>query len=113
MTLRTVPAGFALLLLGAHFLRGGSIVLAAACGLMPLLLLMRRRMALRAIQFVLAAGVAVWIHTTVALTRMRMQSGESWLRMLLILSAVVMFTCLCVWLLNTETVKRHFSKNGG
>ena len=113
MTLRTVPAGFALLLLGAHFLRGGSIVLAAACGLMPLLLLVRRRMALRFVQFVLAAGAAVWIQTIVALTRMRMQAGAPWLRMLLILSAVALFTCLCVWLLNTETVKRRFPKNKG
>lgn len=113
MTLRTVPAGFALLLLGAHFFRGGSIVLAAACALMPLLLLVRRRMALRAVQFVLAAGAAVWIHTIVTLTRMRMQSGAPWLRMLLILSAVALFTCMCVWLLHTETVKRHFPKNGG
>ena len=68
--------------------------------------------ALRVLQCVLAAGVPIWIYTTVELTRMRMQLGAPWLRMLLILSAVSLFTGWCVWLLNTKTVKRHFPKHG-
>lgn len=113
MILRTIPAGFALLLLGAHFFRSGSVILAAICGLLPLLLLVRRRIALRVVQCALAAGVPVWAHTAFVLTKMRMQLGANWLRMLLILSAVCLLTALCVWLLNSQAVKRHFPARGG
>ena len=113
MILRAIPAVIALLLLGAHFFRGGNVILAAVCGLLPILLLVRRRMALRIVQCVLAAGVPIWIHTTLVLTRMRMEIGAPWLRMLLILSAVALFTGLCVWLLNAKAVKRYFPKLRG
>ena len=112
MILRTIAAGFALLLLGAHFLRSGSVILASVFALMPLLLMVRRRFALRVVQIALAAGVPIWIHTALVLTWMRLQIGAPWLRMLLILSAVTLFTGLCVWLLNTEPVKRRFPMHG-
>jgi hypothetical protein len=113
MNLRTAPAVFALLLLGAHFFRGGDLILAAVCAALPLFLLVRRRMALRVVQFALAAGVPIWIHTTVELTRMRMQLGAPWPRMLLILAAVALFTGWCVWLLNSKTVKQRFPVHEG
>ena len=112
MILRSIAAGFALLLLGAHFLRSGSLILALICALLPLLLMVRRRSALRVIQVALAAGVPIWIHTAFVLTRIRMQLGTPWLRMVLILSVVSLFTGLCVWLLNTNGVKRHFPLHG-
>ena len=113
MKLRAILAVFALLLLAAHFLRDGSYILTAACALLPLLLLVRRRMALRVIQFTLAAGVAIWIHTAIVLTRTRMEFGAPWLRMLLILSAVSLFTGCCALLLNTTVVKNSFPVLGG
>ena len=113
MMLRAASAVVAFLLLGAHFCRGGSVVAAAACVATPLLLLVRRRVALRAVQCALAAGIPIWIHTTVVLTRMRMQLGAPWLRMLLILSAVALFTGLCVWLLNSKQVKQRYPAHGG
>jgi hypothetical protein len=113
MILRTAPAVFALLLLSAHFYRGGDLIPATVCVTLPLLLLVQRRMALRVVQFALAVGVPIWIHTAVVLTRMRMQFNAPWLRMLLILSAVSMFSGLCVWLLNSHTVKQHFPKHKG
>ncbi len=113
MKLRAIPTVFALLLLAAHFLRDGSYILAAACAILPLLLLVRRRMALRVIQFALAGGVTIWIHTAIVLTRTRMEFGAPWLRMLLILSAVSLFTGCCALLLNTAAVKSRFPVRGG
>lgn len=113
MKLRVIPTVFALLLLAAHFLRGGNYILTAACALLPLLLLVRRRMALRVIQCALAAGVAVWIHTAIVLTQTRMEFGAPWLRMLLILSAVSLLTGCCALLLNTDAVKSRFAVHGG
>ena len=47
------------------------------------------------------------------LTQMRMQMGAPWLRMLLILSAVSLFTGWCVLLLNSIKVKQGFPKHAG
>ena len=113
MILRVIAAGFAMLLLAAHFFRDGNVTLASGCALLPFLLLVKRRFALRVVQCGLAAGVAIWIHTATVLTRMRVQLGAPWLRMLLILAAVSLFTGLCVWLLNAEAVKRRFPAHGG
>ena len=106
-----IPAVFALLLMGAHFFRAGSLVLAAACALLPLLFLVRRRIALRIMQCALAAGVLIWIHTAAELTLIRIQLGAPWLRMLLILTAVALLTGLCVLLLNTSKMKQRFPKH--
>ena len=108
-----IAAGFAMLLLAAHFFRGGNVALASGCALLPFLLLGKRRFALRIVQSALAAGVAIWIHTAIVLTRMRVQLGAPWLRMLLILAAVSLFTGLCVWLLNAQAVKRRFPTHAG
>jgi hypothetical protein len=108
-----LPAVFALLLLGAHFFRAGSVIFTAVCALLPLLLVVRRRIALRIVQYGLAAGVLVWLHTAAELTLMRIQLGAPWMRMLLILSAVALFTGLCVWLLNNNKVKQRFPKHVG
>lgn len=113
MILRAIPACLALFLLGAHFFRAGSVILAAVCAALPLLMLVRRRIALRVLQFALASGVTIWIHTAVVLTRMRMQLGAPWLRMLLILTAVALFTGWCVWLLNAKRVKQRFPVQRG
>ena len=110
---RTIAAGLAMLMLGAHFLRAGSPILAAVCALLPLWLLVRRRLALRVVQLALAAGVLIWLHTAFVLTWMRMQAGAPWLRMLLILSAVSLFTGWCVRLLNNKTVTHRFPNHGG
>ena len=110
MILRMVPAVFALLLLAAHFFRAGDLMLALACALAPLLLTVRRRIALRAVQGMLAAAIPIWIHTAAVLTQVRLQIGAPWLRLMLILSAVALFTGASLWLLNTKTTKRFFPK---
>lgn len=111
MILRSIPAVIALLLLGAHFFRGGNLVPTVACVLLPLLLVVQRRIALRVVQCSLAAGVFIWLHTAAVLVQMRMQVSAPWLRMLLILSAVALFTGFCAALLNSKAVLRRFPKS--
>lgn len=86
------------LLLGAHFLRGGHMIVVALCLALPLLLFVKQRWAAVALRAVLFLGALEWIRTAALLTRDRLVMGESWIRMAVIL-AVVSLTTLTAALL--------------
>jgi hypothetical protein len=83
-----------LLVLAAHFLRGGHPVLTLALLLAPLLLAGRRPWALGTLQVVLALGTLEWLRTLVILAAERLRNGEPLLRMALILAAVAAVSTL-------------------
>lgn len=82
----------ACLLLAAHVLRLGSLVAAAGLAALPLLLLVRRNWALRALQVALVLGVAEWLRTLVQLVGARRAAGVPAGRLAVILLAVTLIT---------------------
>lgn len=90
--LQLVPVFLSALLLGAHFLRSGDLVLVVLCLLAPWLLLLRRPWVPRVFQAGLLIGGVVWLHTTYVLIQMRLEMGEDWTRMALILGSVALIT---------------------
>ena len=95
--LRILPAAFSALLLGAHFLRSGDLLLVlAALALVPLAFLARpwARWTLRA---ALILGALEWLWTLLVLRGARVAEGAPHLRMTLILAAVAAFTALSAW----------------
>jgi len=83
-----------LLVLAAHFLRGGHTVLTLVLLLAPLLLAGRRPWALRTLQVLLALGALEWLRTLAILASARLRNGEPFLRMVLILAAVAAVSML-------------------
>ena len=77
--------------------------------LAPLLLLVKKRTVLLILQCLAYVGVMVWIHTLYVLLRVRMMLGEPWLRMVLILSSVALFTFFAGYLLNSDKLKQRYS----
>ncbi|MDH3803761.1 MAG: hypothetical protein OEU80_16950, partial [Deltaproteobacteria bacterium] len=69
MVLRIIPLILASLLLGAHFLRGSSIILVGVSILAPLLLLIKKRWILLLAQGLAYVGALVWMHTTFVLVQ--------------------------------------------
>jgi hypothetical protein len=108
MILRTIPLYLSSLLLAAHFLRWGNLPLVALSLLFPLLLLIHRRWALVTVQVLTLAGAAVWAYTAYHFVQARMMLGEPWVRLALILGAVILLTCSAALLLNSKTVKRRY-----
>lgn len=102
--LRLIPVIVASLVLGAHFLRDGMIVLVVLCLLFPFLLLIRRRWVLQVLQVYTVVGALVWAQTTYALVQFRVAEGEPWLRMFLILGGVTLFTLWAGYLLRSPRV---------
>lgn len=103
-----VPIVLSLLVLAAHFLRGGALLIAVAVlGLLGLLVV-RRAWAARLVQVILVLGALEWIRTLVVLAIRRSEQGEPFLRMTLILGCVVAVTLVSALLFETERMRRIY-----
>ena len=107
-----VPIVLSILVLGAHFLRSGSLlVVFAALGLVALLPL-RRPWVARLVQAVLALGTLEWARTLVTLTTRRLQAGEPYLRMALILGAVAAVSAASALLFQSKWMRERYGLGG-
>lgn len=108
IVLSFLPVVLSLLVLGAHFLRTGNMVLVAAA-LAPVVLLgVRRRWAARVIQLVLVIGAVEWIRTLVALAAARAEAGQPLIRLCLILGGVALLTALSALVFRTASARAWF-----
>jgi hypothetical protein len=98
----------AALLLGAHFLRQGNLVLVAMCLGAPLLLLYRKRWVLIVSQLLAYGAAASWIVSAARLVEFRQQSGQPWTLAAIILGAVALITLLAGLLLNSRPVRERY-----
>ncbi len=89
---RLIPVILSAVLLAAHYSRAGALTLALLYLACPLLLLVRRPWSARLVQFALVLGGMEWLSTTWAIARQRAELGEPWLRLVLILGTVTLFT---------------------
>jgi hypothetical protein len=97
--LSTVPAVLAALVLGAHFLRAGRVVLVAACLGCIVLFFLRARWALLVSRAFLLGAAAVWTYTAGVLAQARAAAGMPSARMQAILLGVAAFSALSAWVL--------------
>jgi hypothetical protein len=111
--LRLIPIMLASLILGAHFLRDGHMVLVLICVLLPFLLVIRRRWVLQLLQGYALVGALIWAQSTYGLVQTRMAEGASWTRMLLILGGVTVFTLWAGYLLRSDSVRKHYPSGVG
>ncbi len=80
IALQLLPVVLSLLVLGAHFLRAGNLVLIAAALVLLALLAVRRPWAARVVQVALVLGALEWMRTLVQLASFRAQTGQPYLR---------------------------------
>ena len=88
MLLRLLPVILSCLLLAAHFSRGGILVLSLACIALPGLLLARKPWVPVVFQVILLLGGFEWIRRAAELRAQRIESGDDWVRMAIILGVV-------------------------
>ena len=103
-----VPIVLSILILAAHFLRGGGLLVAVCVlGLLAILPL-RRRWVARLLQVVLGLGALEWLRTLVVLAMRRSEQGEPFLRMVVILGIVVLVTLASALLFETAKLRRFY-----
>jgi hypothetical protein len=103
----TLPA-MALLLLAAHMFHNGAQVLAAAPLGMLALLGLRRWWAGRLVQATLFVATIEWGLTAAALAQERVSHGEPYVRLVVILGAVALFTALAALALQNACLRAWF-----
>lgn len=100
---------FSYLLLAAHFLRAGAILMMLLTFGLLSLLFVRQSWAARVLQGWLLLGAVVWILTAIMTAVERAGRGRPALRMLLIMGAVAAVTVLAAWTLERGRLRRHFN----
>lgn len=99
------------LLLGAHFLRGGHLVLMVLCLIIPSLLLIKKRWSLIIVQIFLFVGTWIWIRTAIIIIHERMILGIPWGKIVIIIGPIAIFTLLAGLLLNSQVVRKRYPPN--
>jgi hypothetical protein len=103
-----IPTLLSLLVLAAHFFRGGHLVLMYVCFAAPLLLLVRRTWATRTLQILLVIGALEWVRTTLQIQAIRIDEGRDWQRMAVILYSVAGFTLASSLVFFIPPLRRHY-----
>lgn len=103
-----VPVVLSLLVLAAHFLRAGALPVTGAVLCLLVVLFIRRAWVARLMQVVLALAALEWVRTLVVLAMRRSEQGEPFLRMILILGAVVAMTAVSALLFETRRMRRLY-----
>ena len=105
------PVVLSALVLAAHFLRRGEwLPMLASLGIIALLFA-RRSWARRVIQLALLAGALEWARTLAGFVAERRATGEPWLRMAIILGAVIAVSLAGVAALEARRIRERFSAN--
>ena len=103
------PIVLSALILGAHYLRRGEwLPLLLSLGLLGLLGV-RRSWARRLLQLALLAAAAEWARTLTGFAAERRALGEPWLRMAIILGAVIAVALAGLVALETRRMRARFS----
>lgn len=102
--LRRLPAFFALLMLGALSLRLGLGFLPAILLTLALVvtLFLPRKWAQVTVASLLGGGSLAWVGMTLVRVQQRLQLGEPWMRLAVILIGVALFTAWSAWMLKRE-----------
>lgn len=108
LALRTTLIAIAFLLLAAHFMREARYILMALCLAVPFLLIIRKRWALITVQLLAFVAAVQWIWISIGFVHQRMMLGAPWIRLVIILGAVTLFTAVAGALLSSDVARDRY-----
>jgi hypothetical protein len=111
--LQIVPVVLSLIVLGAHFLRAGRLVMVLAVLALFVLLGVRRQWAARTVQVALVLGAVEWARTLAHLVSWRAQAGQPALRLSLILGGVALATGLSALVFRSARLRDWYGSRTG
>lgn len=98
------------LLLAAHFLRMDLMVLMVISVVSPFLLFYRKKRISFLLQFFLFLGALEWIRSIIEIINYRLDTGQDWMLMLIILTCVVLVTLYAALSIRSKSIKDHFNR---
>ena len=111
MFVRLLPLLFSTLLISAHFMRAHGNLIGSLFLLLLFTLFIRKSWILRLWQVLLSLAAITWIFTTISLINLRIDLGQPWLRLALILGAIIVFTIWSAYLLENKKIKNYYNLN--
>jgi len=111
ITVRLLPLIFSVILIAAHVMRFNGLYPALLVLALLLTLFIRSKWTLKGWQIALAAGIVMWAQTTYNIVQMRMAINEPWLRLAIIMGAVIAFTLYSILSLENKKIKAVYEKS--
>ncbi len=107
--IRLLPLIFAQLLFAAHIMRSFGIIWAMAVLILLFTIFIRRGWIIHIWQAIIAFEVVEWIRTTIIIIRLRLAMGMPYVRLLIIMSMVILFSLFVIYWLQKPKVKAIYS----
>lgn len=108
--LQLLPTIVSLLAFCAHLFRNGLVFFVPLVLLTLPLLFVRHGLVARFFQAFLAFDCVIWVLSGVSLAMKRHEAGEHWLRPLLILCGVALFTLFAAALFESERLRQRYPR---
>jgi hypothetical protein len=108
MFLKILPVILCFLLSAAHFGRANLLILQIISILIPFLLFWKTKIAATIIQACLLLAGIEWIRTTIYYARIRIENGEPWLRLAIILGSVAVLNFATILIFRTKSMKARY-----
>ncbi len=105
---RLIPVILSLLILAAHFLRAENMLLVAIMFAVAGLLFVKRPWSARVIQTVLFLGAIEWVLTLSGLVVRRVEMGQPYGRMVMILGSVAALTAMSALVFRSEPLRSRY-----
>ena len=109
--LNILPVICCSLLMAAHLGRANMTILQIISLLAPLLLLWKHKAAARFIQLILIIFGFEWIRTMIHYVQIRMELGEDWVRLAIILSVVALLNFSSLLVFRNKKMKEVYHLN--
>jgi len=105
---RLIPIIFSCLLLAAHFFRAGLLPLTVLCVVVAFLPFYKTHWVPWFMQICLLLGTLEWIRVLIVFSSQRIESGQPWVRLVLILAAVALITLLSAFLFQNKALRAKY-----
>ncbi len=103
-----LPVIISLLVLGAHFVRSGNILLMLVSIALIFSLFVREPFMARTMQIVLLGAAAEWIRFAFVLVSARMEDGQPWTRLAIVIGGVVLLAVASIFVFYTKSLKEMY-----
>ena len=111
MFVRLLPVLFSTLLISAHFMRAYGYLIGSLFLLLLFTLFIRKIWIIRLWQILLSLAAITWIFTTINLINLRIEIGQPWLRLAIILGAIIVFTVWSALWLKNKRINAFYNKS--
>ena len=105
MRSRIINYSFMILLLAAHFSRANNNILAIVTLAIPLLLFVKKSWVIDVLQGMGYLSALFWIYGAYQYIQLRIEAGEGWIRLLLIMGAIALYSVWSSYFLRSKQIK--------